>query len=601
LALFLPVFVFAKGHFSPFIEQQLELIYQMDDVNMTQEKIMKIVQKQERMYSKALDDVLRNKKKFINEHKGYDSEIFALNKIIKVNKRLGNRYAVIRDEVLVKSYKLLNAQDKMIRDILLALDKYNFNDFDKYMNKMFVRNQEYIATLNSVDYNPILEIEDSSRILQDAKQNIKDFYALHEVNADVIKYLSLFEKRMYGLNKYSKYDLIDVVMAINDNPVVKNVNKIILPYGLSVIKLIFIFLVFFFMYLVRKYLYKSIELYMYNIKSLSKYSTDILNSISKPIEFIIILINIELIIYIYNDFTGAGEFGKFFNIAYTVFVTYIIYRVLNIISSIKIHEIHTDKKNIKSEVINLAIKITNFIIMIIGLLVVLHFAGANLTAVLSGLGIGGFAVALAAKDSLANFFGTLSILLSDVFSQGDWIVVDGQEGTVVEIGLRVTTLRTFDNAIIAIPNSILANKDVKNWNKRSLGRRIKMKVGVKYDSKYQDIQKAVDEIREMLKQHPKIATADTKYDYNTKRSAKLVSKEEELGIKKNLLVYLDSFSDSSMDILIYCFSKSTDWVKWLEVKEEVMYEIIKILEKNNLEFAFPSMSIYHENEFLKNS
>ena len=211
-------------------------------------------------------------------------------------------------------------------------------------------------------------------------------------------------------------------------------------------------------YLIRKYLYKEIEAYIYNIESLKKYSKDILNSVRKPLELIVVFINIEIIIFIYNDFVVLNTFSKFFNITYVVLLTFIVYKVINVISSIKIHEINTADKKVKSEVINVGIKIVNFIIMIIGLLVVLHFAGANLTTVLSGLGIGGFAVALAAKDSLANFFGTLSILLSDVFSQGDWIVASGQEGTVVEIGLRVTTLRTFDNAIIAIPNSILANQ-----------------------------------------------------------------------------------------------------------------------------------------------
>ncbi|MDA3908375.1 MAG: mechanosensitive ion channel family protein, partial [Sulfurimonas sp.] len=211
-------------------------------------------------------------------------------------------------------------------------------------------------------------------------------------------------------------------------------------------------------------------------------------------------------------------------------------------------------------------------------------------------GIGGFAVALAAKDSLANFFGTLSILISDVFSQGDWIVIDGEEGTVVEIGLRVTTLRTFDNAIIAIPNSILANKGVKNWNKRSLGRRIKMNIGVKYDSKPSDIKNAIKEIRHMLENNPRIATLNTEYDYSYSKRSKLVSKDDELGVKRTLLVYLDEFSGSSINILIYCFSKSVVWSEWLGTKEDIMYKIMEILEKNSLEFAFPSMSIYKENE-----
>ncbi|WP_415397838.1 mechanosensitive ion channel family protein [Sulfurimonas sp. CS5] len=592
----LPLFAEAQPNYTPLIKQQLSLIEQMNDNNVTHEKIMKIADEQERLYSEALENILKNKSVFINKANVYDSEIYALEKIIKLNKRLGNNYATIRDEVLVKSYKLLNAQNSMIRNIIRALDKSSFEEFQSYMNEMFVKNQAFNAEMSSVDYEEIMQINDTSRILDEAKNNIKDFYALIEINADTLKYLSIFEKKMYRLNKYSKYNLIDPVLFINNTAVAKSINSIIEPYGLNVVKLIFMLLISGIIYLIRKYLYKEIEAYIYNIESLKKYSKDILNSVRKPLELIVVFINIEIIIFIYNDFVVLNTFSKFFNITYVVLLTFIVYKVINVISSIKIHEINTADKKVKSEVINVGIKIVNFIIMIIGLLVVLHFAGANLTTVLSGLGIGGFAVALAAKDSLANFFGTLSILLSDVFSQGDWIVASGQEGTVVEIGLRVTTLRTFDNAIIAIPNSILANQNVKNWNKRSLGRRIKMNIGVKYDSKSEDLRNAIEEIRNMLDKHPKIATLNTKYDYSKRRSAKLVSKDDEMGIKRNLLVYLDEFSDSSINILIYCFSKSVNWREWLETKEDVMYKIMEILEKNSLEFAFPSVSIYKENE-----
>ena len=185
-----------------------------------------------------------------------------------------------------------------------------------------------------------------------------------------------------------------------------------------------------------------------------------------------------------------------------------------------------------------------------------------------------------------------------MFSQGDWIAVDGKEGTVVEIGLRVTKLRTFDNALIAIPNAVLANQDVKNWNKRSLGRRIKMHVGVKYDSKRENIQNAIAEIHDMLDKHPGIATKNTEHSYakSSKKFRAVVSKDDEEGVKKTLLVYLDEFGDSSINILIYCFSKSVRWQEWLEVKQDVMFNIMNILEKNSLEFAFPSISLYHENE-----
>ena len=221
--------------------------------------------------------------------------------------------------------------------------------------------------------------------------------------------------------------------------------------------------------------------------------------------------------------------------------------------------------------------------------------GVNLTAILSGLGIGGLAVALAAKDTLANFFATISILVSDTFAQGDWIQVGPSEGTVVEIGLRVTTLRTFDNALISIPNSTLVNDDVKNWSRRTVGRRIKISLGVKYDSKPDDIKNTIEEIRTMLENHPNIATSNTIHQYENS-GFKLVSQDDVYGVKKTLLVYLDEFAASSINILVYCFSSSVVWNEWLEVKQDVMFKIMNILEKNDLEFAFPSLSIYEEDK-----
>ena len=157
-------------------------------------------------------------------------------------------------------------------------------------------------------------------------------------------------------------------------------------------------------------------------------------------------------------------------------------------------------------------------------------------------------------------------------------------------------MRTFDNALISIPNGTLANVDVKNWNRRTVGRRIKMKLGVKYNSKRENLHQAVEAIRIMLREHKGIATEKTSYTARLKRYARLVSEQDSLGVKRTLLVYLDEFSDSSINILVYCFSKTTDWNEWLAVKEDVMYKIMEILEENQLEFAFPSLSIYQEEE-----
>jgi MscS family membrane protein len=223
---------------------------------------------------------------------------------------------------------------------------------------------------------------------------------------------------------------------------------------------------------------------------------------------------------------------------------YSLYKALNIIATEKIDALVKRASGVKHELINISIKIINFTIGLITVLIILHFAGVNLTAILSGLGIGGFAIALAAKDSLANFFGTLSILMSDTYSQGDWIVIDDVEGIVVEIGLRVTTIRTFDNALISIPNSKLSNEAIKNWSRRKVGRRIKFTVGVRYDSSVEKLEKTIQDIKEFLANHPDLAKEDITRTYIQGFSAaKIVSKNDALGIKNLQLVMLDQLAD----------------------------------------------------------
>ena len=570
----------------------------MNDKNITQDEIKQIAHKQELIYINTLEKFLLRKKLILDQPKPYQEELFILNKLLKRNKAQGKEYAVIRDEVSIKSYQILQSQNKMARHILRTLDHYDFDKFDTQMNDEFVKNQEEIQQIDTVDYKPFLALKENNKVLQEAQESIKDYYALLEVNADMLRYFSIFEKRMYRLNKYAEYKILPIALYLDHTEFGKDLNDILYPYNLSIVKLLLILFISLFLYFIRTQLYKLVERLLNKVKYLQKYSKEIMSDAYRPINILFIAINLQMIIHIYNNFYSVEILTKFFNIIYAVLFTFILYRILNTSAGIRINDMDQSDKKIKSEMVNVGIKIINFLIMIMGILLVMHFAGANLATVLSGLGIGGFAIAFAARESLSNFLGTISILMSDTFSQGDWIVVNGKQGTVVEIGLRVTTLRTFDNALIAIPNGTIANQDVKNWSKRTLGRRIKMSLGVKYDSKPENIRHAITEIREMLKTHPDIATDKTSYEHNKYKSTKLVSKEDSLGVKRTLLVYLDELSDSSINILVYCFTKTTDWNQWLETKEDIIYKIMDILEKNDLKFAYPSMSLYHEDKEL---
>ncbi len=585
-----------KADFDPLTQKQLLLIHQLNENNTTQDQIVEITQKQEALYKEAWEKVFIKKKLILRQPLRYPKELLLLEKSIKRNKLRNNTYAVLRDEVLMKSYQILQEQDKLLKHILRAVDIYDSQEFNKDMNEMFVKNQVALEKIDSEDYRPYLDQNKSSAIFHHVKKNIKDYYAIKEMNLDKIKYFSIFEQRLYRLNKYKNYHILQLALFLDHSEIGQKLNPILYQYQLSIVKLLVIIVISLFIYLFRKQFYKIIGYLLGKIKYFKKYNQAIMNDLHTTLNVLFIFINLHIIIHIYHNFDTLELHSKLFNITYSVLFCFILYRIFNTVAAISIQDIGENDLKIKSEMVNVGLKIMNFIILIIAVLLIMHFAGANLTAILSGLGIGGFAVAFAAKETLANFLGTISILMSDIFSQGDWIAVDDKEGTVTEIGLRVTTLRTFENGLISIPNGAIANKDVINWSRRKLGRRIKMSVGVKYDSKAENIHNAIEEIREMLKHHPNIATGDTNYDIDRPQNTKLVSKEDSLGVKRVLHVYLNELADSSINILVYCFSKNTAFESWLETKEEIIYNIMGILEKNDLEFAYPSMSLYHENK-----
>ncbi len=593
-------FIHAKAEFRPIIQKQIALIHQLNEFNITSEsnithnEIVEINKQQHSLYTEAIENFLLYKNKFLSYPNPYISDMFLLKKRIKYNMSKGYKYAVLRDRILLKSYEILSANNVMATDILRLLDHYTLEEFNEKMSHKFVENQNNIEKI--INNNPLemLKLSADKKIFRDIAKNYKNYKAILEITSDITNYFAISQEKMYRLNKYQKYHILHLALYFNTLSWAEELNSILLPYDLSVTKIILILFISMLMYLLRTRFYRAVELILLKINLFKKYSQEIIKDIHQPVNYLLIAINIEIALYIYYNFNSVNLLTKSFNVLYAVLFTLIIYRILNTVASIRILDIEQNNTTIKSEMVNVGIKIINFLIFLMGLLLVLQLAGANLATILSGLGIGGFAIALAARESLSNFLGTISILMSDMFSQGDWIVVDDKEGTVVELGLRVTTIRTFDNALISIPNGTIANKEVKNWNKRTLGRRIKMSLGVKYDSKPQDIQNAILAIREMLQNHPQIATEKTDYQHHRKKSSTLVSQEDALGVKRTLFVYLDEFSDSSINILVYCFTKKTVWGQWLETKEDIMYKIMGILEENSLEFAFPSLSMYKE-------
>lgn len=201
-------------------------------------------------------------------------------------------------------------------------------------------------------------------------------------------------------------------------------------------------------------------------------------------------------------------------------------------------------------------------------LVVLQTMGVSISAVLAFGGIGGIAIGFAAKDLLANFFGGLMIYLDRPFAVGDWVrSPDRQiEGTVEYIGWRQTRIRTFDKRPLYIPNSIFNNIAVENPSRMS-HRRIYETIGVRYVD-LPAMKQIVEDVKAMLKTHPEIETEQT------------------------LIVNFNAFAASSVDFFVYTFTKTTDWIKYHEIKQDVLLKIANIIEQQGAEIAFPTSTLH---------
>jgi MscS family membrane protein len=221
---------------------------------------------------------------------------------------------------------------------------------------------------------------------------------------------------------------------------------------------------------------------------------------------------------------------------------------------------------------NLFIQILKILLILIGLTIILYEWGINVLGLLTGFGIVGAAVAFAAKESLANIFGTLTIVFDKMFKPGDWIMTPDVEGHVEEIGSRATKVRTFAKALVTVPNATLVNSAVMNWSEMT-NRRIKMRLHLDYRTSRDQITRILQRIKDYLHNHPEIETDP----------ARVVT-----------LVHLVEFNDSSIDILLYYFTKTIKWRPWMKIREENMLEFLKIVEQEGAAFAFPSQQIYLE-------
>lgn len=214
-------------------------------------------------------------------------------------------------------------------------------------------------------------------------------------------------------------------------------------------------------------------------------------------------------------------------------------------------------------------KATRVFLIVVAVILVVQNLGYSVGSLLAGMGIGGLALALAAQQSLANFFGSVSIVADRPFKVGDWIQVgDRVDGDVEEIGLRSTKVRTWAKSQLTIPNKLLADEIIENWS-RMPKRRVKQYVGVTYSTSPENMEGLVEDIRALL------------------RADEGVNQEF-------ILVNFTDFGESALQILVYYFTSTTAWLEHMDIRQRINLKIMKAVEARGSSIAFPTRTLHIE-------
>jgi len=296
----------------------------------------------------------------------------------------------------------------------------------------------------------------------------------------------------------------------------------------------------------------------------------LIEAIIPPLHFVPVIVGLFVSTqYLGLDEPLAGLLGKVIRslIVFTIF--WALYRALEPLS----HLLRGLEKILTKMMVQWVFKVLRVVVIFVGGAVVLEIWGIRIGPLLAGLGLFGAAVALGAQDLFKNLIAGVTVISEKRFQPGEWIKVEGVvEGTVEDIGFRSTKIRRFDKAPVHVPNSSLADAVVTNFS-RMTHRRIYWKLGVEYKTTVEQLKIIRDEIESYVKEN----------------------KDFESSENVSTFVRVDSFGPSSIDFLVYCFTKTTIWGEWLEVKEQLALAIKDIVEKKaKAGFAFPSQSLYVE-------
>lgn len=309
--------------------------------------------------------------------------------------------------------------------------------------------------------------------------------------------------------------------------------------------------------------------YLHKLSSRTRIKHDglLLQALEKPVSILLLILGFFLaLIILPMDEAVKKVVENLFRGTSMLIVVWGCIRVIDVVANI-LAEITQKRDSALHGFVPVLRKSIKVFIGIVGLLMVIDNLGYNVAGILATLGLGGAALAFASKDTVANGFGTLMIILDRPFKVGDWIIVgDKVDGDVESIGLRSTKVRTWPKTVLSIPNGVLANEYINNWS-RMPKRRVKQVVGITYEATADDMEALVEDFRKILR--------------------------EDEGVEQQfILVNFIDFGSSSLDIMVYYFTKSVAWLEHMEVRQRINCKIMRAIKDRDLSVAFPTRTLY---------
>jgi len=345
-------------------------------------------------------------------------------------------------------------------------------------------------------------------------------------------------------------------------------------FGINASEIIIAFIIFLIFYVFRSFFARFIINRLRKIVKKTSIKTDdiLIDVIEGPIKFLPVVIGF-FIATTYIDI-NAELMGFIENVnrtLITIFIFWLLHQLIVPFSFL----IKNFEEKLTTALVDWTLRGLKLLVIILAIVAILELWGIKVGPVIAGLGLFGVAVALGAQDLFKNLISGIMILTERRFMIGDVINVKGEAlGTVEQIGFRSTLIRQFDTNIITVPNFKFAEQSVTNFTRRQ-HRRIRWIIGLEYKTNIEQLKNIRNKIKDFIDKDDSFANDGSSYF-------------------KSSYVRIDNFSDSSIDMLVQCFTKTINWDEYMEIKERLAINIKEVVESEKAGFAFPSQSIYVE-------